>query len=529
VSTLTHRMAANEVPTRQERDTPMTTPGLNAKHMSFKQLIGGDWVGAASGATFDRVSPTDGTIVGTYPNSDAQDAQRALEAARHAFDTTSWSTSGRERSRVLRRAAALFEEHAEDLISRCSLEEGTPRGVAAGTLGYGVGQTDIVAAKALLLRGEAISQEVPDGLGLVLTEAVGVVSTIIPFNVSLSLASKRISTALAAGCAVVVKPSPLASGSTLLLAQLYAEAGVPDGILNVVTSDIEGGTVVGKHLVSSPLTDMVSFTGSTATGRIIMRDAAANLTNVSLELGGKAPQIILPDAPIDVAVQAVALGAFMNAGQVCAAGTRLLVSRAVKDEFLEKLCAKADALVIGDPLKETTTLGPVISETQLRRIEHYLELGHEAGNAIRGGSLATSGDLAKGHFVEPTIFDEVGPQAAIAREEIFGPVLSVVPFDDPSEVLAIANDTEYGLTAGIWSRNITTALNLAKGIRAGTVFVNSYFSTGLPDVEALDGGSMRGLGDMPEGGYKRSGINRDVLEDYLETKSVHISLADALQ
>ena len=505
-----------------------TQPALHTQHKIYQQFIDGEWVDASTGETFDRVGPYDGMIVGTYANGGVEDAQRALEAARKAFDTGGWSTSGRERARVLRRVAQLMLDNAEELITTSCLEEGIPRTVAAGTLGNASAQVEVLAAKALLLKGEAVSQEISDGIGLVLREAMGVVATIIPFNVTIALAFKRVATALAAGCTVVLKPSHLASGTSLIVARLFAEAGLPPGVLNVVTSETDNGALVGRHLVGSPLTDKVSFTGSTASGRDVMRTAAANITNVSLELGGKAPQIILPDAPIDAAVEAAALGAFMNSGQVCACGSRLLVSNKVREAFLEGLTAKARALTLGDPLDESTSLGPVISTGQLGKIEGYLERGRAEGSVVLGGRRATRADLARGLFVEPTIFDEVSADATIAREEIFGPVLTVIPFDDPTDVIDIANNTDYGLTASVWTRDINAALTIARSVRAGTVFVNAYYAVGAPNLAAMHGGTLVGLTDMPEGGFKQSGLGRDTIEEYLETKSIHINLDPAL-
>jgi aldehyde dehydrogenase (NAD+)/betaine-aldehyde dehydrogenase len=313
---------------------------------------------------------------------------------------------------------------------------------------------------------------------------------------------------------MVAKPSHYTPGSTLILARILAEAGLPDGAFNVVTSETDNGAVVGQHIAASELVDKVAFTGSTASGKAVMRAAANNVKKISLELGGKSPNIVFPDAQVDAAVAGAFFGIYLNSGQVCQAGSRLLVSNQVKDEFVEKLVNMGAMLKMGDPLDPTTTMGPVINETQLAKIESYLDAGKQEAKLVVGGKRA-NGDLSKGLFVEPTVFDQVSNQAKIAREEIFGPVLSVLSFDDVDEVIRIANDTMYGLAAAVWTKNIDIAFKVAKGLRAGTVWVNAYHSTGMPQ--------------MPYGGYKQSGIGRELgdagLNEYLETKSVQIKLS----
>lgn len=482
---------------------------------TYKQFIDGEWVDAVSGATFTRTSPYDGSVVGVYPNGGIEDAQRAILAARRAFDETSWPTSpAADRARILRKAADLLAERADAFATCIAAEVGKPKTMALAEVMATVDVFQLFAAKALNLKGESFTQQIPDAVGIVVHEPVGVVGIITPWNFPLLLISWKIGPAIAAGCTMVAKPSHYTPGSTLMLAGLLAEAGLPKGVFNVVTSETDNGALVGQHIAASELVDKVAFTGSTASGKAVMRAAANNVKKVSLELGGKSPNIVFPDAAVDAAVAGAFFGIYLNSGQVCQAGSRLLVSNRIKDEFVGKLTALSQTLKLGDPFDPTTTMGPVINENQLAKIENYLERGKQEARLLTGGSRATEPGLEKGLFVKPTIFDEVSNQATIAREEIFGPVLSVLSFDDIDDVIRTANDTMYGLAAAVWTKDINVALKVAKGLRAGTVWVNAYHGTGLYN--------------MPYGGYKQSGLGRELgdlgLEEYLETKSIQIKL-----
>jgi acyl-CoA reductase-like NAD-dependent aldehyde dehydrogenase len=493
----------------------MTATLSSAETRTYQQLIAGQWVDAASGDTFQRTSPYDGHVVATYPNSGTEDAQKAIEAARRVFDETTWSTTAaKERSRILRRTSELLLANVEELGQSIASEVGKPIGMASAEVAFTADVFDYFAGKALDIKGESITQEVPDAVGLVIHEPVGVVGIITPWNFPLLLVSWKVAPAIAAGCTMVAKPSHYTPGSTLILGRILSEAGLPDGVFNVVTSETDNGALVGQHIAASELVDKVAFTGSTASGKAVMRAAANNVKKVSLELGGKSPNIVFPDAQVDAAVAGAFFGIYLNSGQVCQAGSRLLVSSQVKDEFLEKLVNMGAMLKMGDPLDPATTMGPVINENQLKKIESYLEAGKQEAKLLIGGKRA-NGDLSQGLFVEPTVFDQVSNQAKIAREEIFGPVLSVLSFDDVDEVIRTANDTMYGLAAAVWTKNIDVAFKVAKGLRAGTVWVNAYHSTGMPQ--------------MPYGGYKQSGIGRELgdagLHEYLETKSVQIKLS----
>jgi aldehyde dehydrogenase (NAD+)/betaine-aldehyde dehydrogenase len=362
------------------------------------------------------------------------------------------------------------------------------------------------------IKGDAISNFTPDALGFTVHEPVGVVGIITPWNFPMSLIARKLAPALAAGCTIVAKPSEFTAGTTYELARMCAEAGVPDGVVNVVTGP---GPVVGAELASSPKVDKVAFTGSTAVGRSIMQAASGNLKRISLELGGKSPNIVFPDADMAEALRGSIYGIYMNTGQVCQAGTRLLLHESIKDEFLQGMLEQTRTSKVGHPDDPSVKMGPLINHAQLDKVLQYVEWGKDDGaEMLCGGGRLEGGEFDRGLYVEPTIFDNVDMDMRIAQDEIFGPVLSVMTFSDEDDALRIANNTIYGLAASVWTKDLNTALKMSKGLQAGTVWVNACHSAGLPF--------------MPYGGYKQSGIGREMgvegLHEYMETKSIQIKL-----
>ncbi len=490
---------------------PETTPEV--RH--HRQFIDGQWVDAVDGSTFQRTSPATGEVIAHYANGGEEDARRAIAAARRVFDQTDWPTSrASERAAILFRAADILRSRAEEVAVSIASELGRPI-VRARTEALSTAALfEYYAGKALDLRGDAITAQTPGAIGLIVQEPVGVVAMITPWNFPLSLLGWKVGPAIAAGCTIVSKPSHYTPWAALILAEVLTEAGLPAGVFNIVTSNTDNGALVGGYLAQSELVDKVAFTGSTASGKSVMRAAANNVKKVSLELGGKSPNIVFPDAPIERAVSNAFTGIFNNSGQVCSAASRLFVSRKIHDNFVEQLVDLAEGMQVGDPMDPATQMGPVVNENQMTRVLGYLEQGKQEANLLVGGMRLGEGDYARGLYIAPTIFDEVENTDTIAREEIFGPVLSVLSFDDVDDIIRMANDTIYGLSAAVWTQDINTAFKVARGLRSGQVFVNAY------------GGA--GLSNMPFGGYKQSGLGRELgpnaIDEYMETKAIHIKL-----
>ncbi|MEU6718063.1 aldehyde dehydrogenase [Nonomuraea sp. NPDC046802] len=482
--------------------------GLN---LGGAHLIGGSEE-AGSGGAFPIVAPRDGRVLTHVADAGAAEVDAAVAAARRAFDSGPWPRlAPAERGRILIRLADLLEEHREELALTISLEMGKPI-----TDAYAIELRAVIATFRWYGQlADKVADESPhtpaDALALVTREPAGVVGAVVPWNFPLTLAGWKIAPALAAGCTVILKPSEWSPLSALLLGRLAGEAGLPPGVLNVVNG---AGPVAGRALGLHPDVDVVAFTGSTAVGRHFLRYAAdSNLKRVWLELGGKSPNIILPDAPdLDKAAATAAWGIFFNQGEMCTAPSRLLVHRSVADQVTEAIVRRAGQLRVGDPLDPATEMGALVGETHLERV-----LGHISAGAREGARLRTGGGRARpvpgGSYLEPTVFDQVDPGQRLAREEIFGPVLSVLAFDDLDEAVALANATEYGLAAGLWTSDLSTAHRVSRTLRAGTVWVNCYEEGDLT---------------VPFGGMKQSGNGRDksvhALEKYTELKTTWIQL-----
>jgi betaine-aldehyde dehydrogenase len=470
-------------------------------------LVDGEDVEALTGERYPRESPAHDTVVSTYPKADEADVDRAIAAARRAFDDGPWPRmSGAERAGVLHRVGELIRRDAELLARTEVLESGKPISQARGEVESTAGLWEYAATLARHTYGDAHSALGEQVLGLVLHEPLGVVAMITPWNFPVLIVSQKLPFALAAGCTAVVKPSELTSGSTLVLGEILLEAGVPPGVANIVTGL---GREVGATMVRHPAVDMISFTGSTAVGKMTVAAAAESLKRVSMELGGKNPQLVFADADLEPALDAVLFGVYFNAGECCNSGSRLLVQREIAETFVREVVARSREVPVGDPLDERTKVGAIISPEHLGRIEGFVAGAADAGAEIRlgGKRLATE----RGRFMAPTVVAGVTPEMAIAREEVFGPVLSVLTFDTVDEAIALANATSYGLSAGVWSRDYDTCLKAARGIRAGTVWLNTF---------------MDGFAELPFGGFGESGIGRELGRhaalDYTEAKTLQM-------
>ncbi|WP_379970282.1 aldehyde dehydrogenase family protein [Ectobacillus sp. sgz5001026] len=487
--------------------------GLSPRLVAFLQgvkrlYINGEWVHSVSEKTFETLNPATGETLAYVAEAGPEDIDLAVRAARQAFDHGPWSKMGTaERSHLIYKLADLMEEHKLELAQLETLDNGKPiRETSNADIPLAIEHFRYFAGWATKMVGQTIPVQ-GNYFNYTRHEAVGVVGQIIPWNFPLLMATWKLGAALATGCTVVLKPAEQTPLSALYLATLIEEAGFPKGVVNIVPGF---GLTAGSPLVDHPLVDKIAFTGSTAVGKYIMRQASESLKRVTLELGGKSPNIILPDADLSSAVPGSLMGIMFNQGQVCCAGSRLYVQKDMYDNVVADLASLTKTINQGNGLLQDTTMGPLISAAQQTRVKNYIDKGIEEGaEVLAGGTIPYN----QGYFVAPTIFADVNHSMTIAKEEIFGPVVAAMPFDDIDDLIAKANDSDYGLAAGVWTQDIKKAHYLAHRIKAGTVWVNCY--------NVFDAAS-------PFGGYKQSGIGREMgsyaLTNYTEVKSVWVNM-----
>jgi aldehyde dehydrogenase (NAD+) len=504
MATTKEHTASGEASRLRELSRDVIRPG--------KILIHGRWEDSASGKTFETINPATKQKLTDVAEGDREDVNRAVASARRTFESSEWQgVKARQRGRLLLKLAELVSEHAEELALIEALDVGKTFGDASSAdIPLAIDVLQYYAGWADKIYGETVPVE-GDFFTYTLREPVGVVGGITPWNFPMLLACWKIAPAIATGCTIVVKPAEQTPLSTLRLGEFILEAGVPEGVVNVVPGF---GPTAGAALANHMDVDKIAFTGSTEVGKLILQASGqTNLKRVSLELGGKSPQIVFADADLDDATIGVADGVFMNQGEICHAGSRVFVETSVHDELVGRVIEYSGTKKPGDTLDPETTLGALVSEEQFKKVLGYIESGKEAGAQLKTGGSAANVQGADGYFVEPTIFTSVSNDMKIAREEIFGPVISVIPFKDPEDVIRQANDTIYGLAAGVWTKDIKKAHRTARALRAGTVWLNTY--------NAFDMGSSWG-------GFKQSGIGRELgrhaLELYTELKSVWVQL-----
>lgn len=473
-----------------------------------KLLIDGKWVEARSGKTFPTYNPATEEKIADVAEADAADVDLAVKAARKAFETGDWpKMDARDRGKLLHRLADLVEQHIDELAALETLDNGKPirdsrqvdLPLTIDCLRYYAGWADKIHGETIPIRGPYFCYT--------RKEPVGVVGQIIPWNFPLLMVAWKWGPALAAGCTLVMKPAEQTPLSALRMGELALEAGFPKGVINLLPGY---GPTAGAAIVKHPGVDKIAFTGSTETAQLIMRDAAATLKRTTFELGGKSPNVIFADADLDAAIAGAEFGLFFNQGQCCCAGSRVFVEQKIHDEFVEKVTARAQARRLGNPFDPETTQGPQVDHDQFQKIMKYIELGQKAGaRCVTGGHRVGK----KGFFIEPTVFTHVTDDMPIAKDEIFGPVMSILPFKTVDEVIERSNLTHYGLAAAVWTRDITKAHQIAHSVRAGTVWINCY--------DVFDAAA-------PFGGFKQSGIGRELgeaaLANYIELKTVTVNL-----
>ena len=473
-------------------------------------FIDGAWHDAHNRPRLDRVSPGHGVAISSVVLCTAEDADQAVAVARRAFEEVWAGTSGAERGRILIKAAQGIRDRRDEMAYWETLETGKPINQSKAEISAAADSYEAAAGMARMVTGETHNGYGESMLGLVTRQPIGVVALITPWNFPFIVLAERLPFILAAGCSVVLKPSEMTSTTSLMFADILAEAGLPQGVYNIVTGM---GPEVGEALSHHTDVDMISFTGSLAVGERVLQASKSNLKKVGLELGGKNPQLVFADANLDDAADGIAFGMCFNAGQCCVSGSRLIVEASVAEDFKARVLDKLAKVKVGDPLHPDTQMGAIVSPQHYRKILGYIEKGAAEGARLECGG--TSLDISGGEFIAPTLFSGVTPDMTIARDEIFGPVLAVTPFETEAEAVSLALDTDYGLSASVWSKNIDKALGVIRKMRAGRCWVNT---------------TIVGGPEQPMGGFKRSGTGRECgmlgVEEYMEVKSIHIALGD---
>jgi acyl-CoA reductase-like NAD-dependent aldehyde dehydrogenase len=475
--------------------------------------IDGKWVDSLDGERFDVYNPATAEVIATVPLAKVADAELAVASARRAFDDGWWwpGTSERERGRILLRAAEIVMREHERLSRLESMDNGKPISEAREDIREVAFMFEYYGGWATKVAGE-VQTIGKDAMTLIVREPVGVAAAIPPWNYPMMMAAQKVAPAIAVGCTVILKPASYTPLTALEIGKILEEAGLPPGVLSVITGP---GSTVGASLVKHPAVDKISLTGSAEVGRWVMREGADTMKRICLELGGKSPNIVFADADFETAVEGSCNGIFWNQGEICSAGSRVLVEKRIYDDALNAMVDHARKIKLGNQLDEDTTMGPIVSADQKKTIDEYIEVGKGEAKMVVQGDVPSDPALAGGYWVAPTIFADVDNDVRIAREEIFGPVMAVIPFESTEEAVRIANDNEYGLAAAVWTRDIKKGLNTARALRAGIVWIN--------DTQPCPT-------EMPWGGYKQSGVGRELgkhgLDDYLEDKAIYINLTE---